>query len=575
MKAIILAGGYSKRLWPLTTELPKSFLEFDGKPVIDHIMEQLDDVELIDEVIVSTNRKFEYFFVYWIGKSTYKTKISLHVEDSDNNNKKLGAIGAINHIAKTEQLIEDFLVVSGDNLFEFNLDTFVKTSRARGETSLAVKDVQTTSRFSKLGVVSLDDNLRVKRFKEKPVDDDSTIVCSGVYYFAAGTGKLIHTYLTDGNSADSTGFLLEWLVAKDEPVWAWPFDEAWFDIGTHASLDEAKKYYRDIKGTVLITGGVGYVGYHVADLLYQDGFNVKILDLLIYGFEPDSRYDFVLGDVRNSNDVKKAMEGVDYVVHLAALSNDPSVDLSPDKGIEINYNSTKLVASIAKEFGVKRFLFPSSCSVYGDIEQELLNEDDRTRPLTLYAHTKLASENVLRSMANEHFDVCMFRYGTLFGHSGFMRFDLVANVVPIEAIVDKEILLFGDGGQRRPMLHVRDAARAMVIGVKSNQRFDGAVFNIGDDAMNYTVAKLTHEIQEHLFPEINIKVIPEKMDTRSYSVDFSRAREKLGFHAEIDIITGVGEMSEKLKAGYYGNPRADIYFRVKHLKNSTSNRLGI
>jgi len=564
LKAIILAGGYSKRLWPITREIPKSFLEFGGKPVIDHIMEKIEQVSDIDEVIVSTNKKFEYFFVHWIGNSNYKKPIKLIVEETTEENKKLGAIGAINYVIDKTNLDEDFVLIAGDNLFECDLNEFVDFFKQKNTISIAVNDVKSFERVRKLGVVELNNNNKVISFVEKPQQPKTTTICSGVYAFPKKEVGTIKKYLNDGNKPDSPGFLLEWMIKNNHEINGWVFDAHWFDIGTHASFDEAKKFYQDLKGTVLVTGGLGYLGHHVIEELIKEGYNVKVLDLALYGFEPDDNYEFIKGDIRDENDVKKALEGTDYVIHLAALSNDPSCDVSPDKGIEINYNGTKLVAKLAKKMGIKKFIFPSSCSVYGAPKEDIVSEEDKTGPLTLYAQTKLASEQFLKSLVNEKFDIAIFRFGTLFGHSKNMRFDLVANIIPVEAVVDGEMKLFG-GSQSRPLLHVNDAARLLVSAIQHNEPFKAGPINVGNQ--NYTIKALTEEIQENIFPNINIKEYPENVDSRSYQVNFDKLKNVLGFETKTNIITGVSEIAEKLKNKEYGNPRDDQYFRVKHIMN--------
>lgn len=566
MKAVILAGGYSKRLWPITTEIPKAFLEFDGRPVIDHIMARVDEIADVEEVFVSTNKKFEYFFVYWMGQRQYRTPVHLVVEDTASDTRKLGALGALDFVMEQHGINEEVLLIAGDNLFEFDLESFVRRFKANGITTVAVKDIRSEKRVKRLGVVTLGDDDSVTRFVEKPIDTDSTVVCAGIYAFPADFRTTLRSYLGQGNNPDSTGYLFEWMLSEGRPIKAWTFTDPWFDVGTHQSLNEAKKYYRDLKGTILVTGGVGYLGHHVTEMLYEMGFNVKVLDLLLYEFSPDPKYEFILGDVRSHADLRRALEGVDGIVHLAGLSNDPSVDLSPDKGMDINYVSTRVLVDAAREMGVQRIVFASTCSVYGAVSKERVNEDDKPNPLTLYAHTKLASEYLLRGAADEQLDTCILRFGTLFGHSRHMRFDLVANIIAVEAVVDREIKLFG-GSQERPMLHVKDAARAICESMSALTPFEGQVLNVGSSDQNYSIRDLTYEIRDNIFPGVPVKEIPENVDERSYSVDFSRISDSMGYRTTVGIVEGVGEIAEHLRSQDYGDPRDDRYFRVTYLRN--------
>ncbi|MBS3140756.1 SDR family oxidoreductase [Candidatus Woesearchaeota archaeon] len=316
---------------------------------------------------------------------------------------------------------------------------------------------------------------------------------------------------------------------------------------------------------VLVTGGNGYLGWHVVNELLSKGHNVKILDLNLYDFHIRDDLDFIKGDVRNLDDVKKAVLGMDSIIHLAALSNDPICNLTSDLAIEINYNGTKNVANLSKEAGVKRLIFMSSCSVYGGQGINGLNENAKLEPLTIYAHTKVAAEIFLKKLADENFDVCLFRSATLYGYSKNMRFDLVANVIPVEAVIDKEIKLFGTGMQLRPLLHVNDAAKALVLAVENKENFNGEVFNLGFNEDNHTIGDLTSKIKNSLFPLINIKEFPGNVDSRSYAVNFDKFSNYFKIEEKKDIIHGVKEIKEAIESKEFSNPRDEKFIRVKYL----------
>ena len=316
---------------------------------------------------------------------------------------------------------------------------------------------------------------------------------------------------------------------------------------------------------VLVTGGNGYLGWHVVNELLSKGHNVKILDLNLYDFHIRDDLDFIKGDVRNLDDVKKAVLGMDSIIHLAALSNDPICNLTSDLAIEINYNGTKNVANLSKEAGVKRLIFMSSCSVYGGQGINGLNENAKLEPLTIYAHTKVAAEIFLKKLADENFDVCLFRSATLYGYSKNMRFDLVANVIPVEAVIDKEIKLFGTGMQLRPLLHVNDAAKALVLAVENKENFNGEVFNLGFNEDNHTIGDLTSKIKNSLFPLINIKEFPGNVDSRSYAVNFDKFSNYFKIEEKKDIIHGEKEIKEAIESKEFSNPRDEKFIRVKYL----------
>jgi len=316
---------------------------------------------------------------------------------------------------------------------------------------------------------------------------------------------------------------------------------------------------------VLVTGGNGYLGWHVVNELLLKKHSVCILDSNIYDFPLRKDVEYIHGDVRNIDDVRRSVQGVHAVIHLAALSNDPLCALTSDLAIEINYNGTKNVALLSKEAGVSRFVFMSSCSVYGGQGKTRLNESSSLDPLTLYAHTKVASESFLKNLVDSSFDVCIFRAATLYGYSKHMRFDLVANIIPVEAVVDKEIKLFGTGSQLRPLLHVHDAAKVLVVAVEDSHLFQGEIFNLGFNEDNYTMRDLTFTLKDSLFSNIPVKEIPNSTDHRSYAVSFDKFYARFRPSFKKDLISGVDEIKQSLETKEFSNPRHSQFIRVKHL----------
>ena len=568
MKVVILAGGYGTRLKSVTKEIPKCFLEFGGKKVVERIIEKIEPVAAVDEVIISTNSRFRGQIESWMKHFRASKSISLVVERTDSERNKLGAIRAIDFVVNEKKIRKDLLVIAGDNLFEFDLRDFVSACRKTGDVRLAVSDVGSFDFRQKLGLVDTDEEENITSFEEKPKSPKTTLVCAGLYFFPADKIVKISKYLESGGCPDTVGYLFEWMLAEKEALKAWRFSETWFDIGTEKPYLEAKhKYAGDEQkiAKVLVTGGVGYLGGVLVSQLLEEGFYVRVLDRLFYDFEPDDRVEFIEGDVRDVETVNKAFNGVDTVIHLAALSNDPSCELAFNSALEINYNGTKQVAVLAKAAGVRRFLFPSSCSIYGALgNDEMASESSLLEPVSFYAQLKVASEMQIKELVDDHFDACILRLATLYGHSPNMRFDLIGNIVPVEALVDGVIKLFG-GTQCRPLLHVGDAARAFTLATKHEAPFRGGCFNVGSDRNNFTVRALTEFLRDRLFKNVPIEEFPEKVDPRSYRVDFGRFGKITGFSTERELAEGVGEVAEKIRTNVYGNPRDEQYFRVKCL----------
>ena len=186
---------------------------------------------------------------------------------------------------------------------------------------------------------------------------------------------------------------------------------------------------------MLVIGGGGYIGSALLPKLLDSGYHVRLLDLLIFGDEPiqkilnHPRLEVRRGDFRHVEQVADALQGVDSVVHLGAIVGDPACNLDEELTIEVNLTATRMIAELAKASGVERLVFASTCSVYGATE-EMLDERSIVKPISLYGHTKLASERVLLAMANDRFQPTILRFSTIYGLSGRTRFDLVVNLSP-------------------------------------------------------------------------------------------------------------------------------------------------
>jgi nucleoside-diphosphate-sugar epimerase/dTDP-glucose pyrophosphorylase len=570
MKAVVLAGGYGTRLWPLTQEIPKCFLDFGGRKLIEAILERLDSVPEIDEVLISTNRKFEEQFRQWLSGYRHTKALTLVVDNPTSDNDKLGAIGALDYLVHQQRIHDDLMIVAGDNLFECDLTEFVHALTQHQAITLAINNVRNFDTKQQLGVVELNSSKDVVSFIEKPETPTSTLVCTGLYLFPRASLGLFKKYLDSGRSSDNLGYLFEWLLQEKTPIRGWEFEEEWFDIGTFKPYLAAKRRYEssDKIAKVLVTGGSGYLGGVLIPDLLKEGYDVRVLDTLLYDFAPDDRVEFIKGDVRDPKVTAEALRDVDLLVHLAALSNDPSSDLFPNETVEINYNATNQTFRLAQEAGIRRMVFISSCSIYGATEgNRPAIESDALQPISLYAQMKVAAEMELKKLhPRGGTDLCILRFPTLYGHSPFMRFDLIANIIPVEAVVDHHIQLFG-GAQFRPLLHIRDAARSICVALKSATPFEARSFNVGSNANNYSVRDLTNRLRAALFPEVPIQEQSENVDPRSYQVSFDAFERETGFKAKEDLVDGVGEVAEHITTGTYGAPREDSrFFRVRHLK---------
>jgi glucose-1-phosphate thymidylyltransferase len=236
MKAVVLAGGYATRLWPITRNRPKMLLPVGEMTVIDIIFDDLEDDDRIDEVFVSTNEAFAEDFEEYLGNSEYE-KPTLSVEETTEEDEKFGVVGALAQLIEREGVEDDLLVVAGDNLLSFDMSEFVDYFYEQETTSLAAYDVGTEEKAKAYGLVELDGE-RVIDFQEKPENPKSTLVSIACYAFPADTLPQFDAYLAGDNNPDEPGWFIQWLQGE-EPVHAFTFDGAWYDIGTPASYLEA------------------------------------------------------------------------------------------------------------------------------------------------------------------------------------------------------------------------------------------------------------------------------------------------------------------------------------------------
>jgi glucose-1-phosphate thymidylyltransferase len=240
MKAVVLAGGYATRMWPITKDRPKMFLPVGDGTVIDVIFEDLEADPRVDEVFVSTNERFAGEFETFIADSPYE-KPTLSVEETVEEDEKFGVVGALAQLIDRENVDDDLVVIAGDNLLSFDVGEFVDFFENAGTPCLAAYDVESKERAKSYGLVQLDGD-RVTDFQEKPDDPQSTLVSIACYAFPAGTLPDFDTYLADGNNPDEPGWFLQWLQGRGA-VHAFTFDGAWFDIGTPESYLDAVSWY--------------------------------------------------------------------------------------------------------------------------------------------------------------------------------------------------------------------------------------------------------------------------------------------------------------------------------------------
>jgi len=245
MKVIILAAGYATRLYPLTLTQPKPLLPVAGKPMIEHVLDNLAPIGGIDRVYVVTNAKFASHFQKWADAyraSKAKLDFTIVNDGSTDDTNKLGAIGDLHLVITRERVEDDIIVVAGDNLFSEELTGFGSFCREKKAPVLAVYDVGDLEAVKKYNSISVDADGKITFFEEKPKNPTSTLTGIALYFYPATTLKLIKQYIAEGNNPDQPGRLIQWLYMR-VPVYTWRVPGLWYDIGSKESLEEANRIF--------------------------------------------------------------------------------------------------------------------------------------------------------------------------------------------------------------------------------------------------------------------------------------------------------------------------------------------
>ena len=246
MKAIILCGGFAKRMWPLTMNRPKHLLPVNGKPMLEYVLEEIETIHDFSKVYISTNAKFAPQFESFISKRSNDLDVELVVEPTMKEEEKLGSLGALSRLIKDKNIDEDVLIIGGDNLFEFNMIELVKHLDAKRENIIVTEDVKDTERAKLYGIVEVNQDHKVLSFEEKPQNPKSTLASTACYLLTSEGVKGLLRYVDEGNDPDKMGHFIQWFI-KNHNVYAFRFDGRWFDIGSLEEYHEADDYFR-IKG---------------------------------------------------------------------------------------------------------------------------------------------------------------------------------------------------------------------------------------------------------------------------------------------------------------------------------------
>ncbi len=300
---------------------------------------------------------------------------------------------------------------------------------------------------------------------------------------------------------------------------------------------------------ILVTGGSGYIGSILIQKLLAAEHEVHVVDRFFFGetLEDNPRLKKIRADCRNLG--SDLFSGIDAVIDLVAISNDPSGETFETATYQINHQSRANTAKLAKENGVKRYILPSSCSIYGFQKEGLIaDENSATNPLTTYAKANEMAEQSIIPLADKDFCVTVLRQATVYGYSPRMRFDLAINGMTYGAWKERKLPLMRDGKQWRPMIHVKDTSDAMIFMLEQDPvDINGEIFNSGSEANCYQIGNLAEKIAKVVGEDVEIEWYGDT-DIRSYNVSFKKIKD-LGFDAQYTAEDGALEILDKLESG--------------------------
>jgi len=307
---------------------------------------------------------------------------------------------------------------------------------------------------------------------------------------------------------------------------------------------------------ILVTGGAGYVGSTLVPMLLEQGHKVRVLDLLKFGGHgllpccQHRGFELIRGDIGDDATVKTAIQGVDAIIHLAAVVGYPACKKEPQVAIATNVEGTRTL--LRHRVKSQAFLYASTGSIYGTVPDYICREDTPKTPITLYGETKAAAEDMVMEAGNS----IAYRFATAFGVSNRMRLDLMPNDFTYQAVRNRSLIVY-EAGFKRTFVHVRDMARSFIFALERWDAVKDDVYNVGHESMNFTKEQVARKVMEHVDYYLHFAEVGKDADQRNYEVSYEKIRAK-GFETTIDLDTGVAELVRAARLIEFQNPFANV-----------------
>ncbi len=303
---------------------------------------------------------------------------------------------------------------------------------------------------------------------------------------------------------------------------------------------------------ILITGGAGYVGCILVDLLLKKGYKITVFDNLMFGVESilkhfiNPNFNFIKGDIRHEEEIKQALEGKDLVIHLAAIVGYPACNKDQRRAKEVNINGTENI--VKNLLPNQKFIFASTGSNYGEIKTGKCTEQTPLNPQSLYAETKIKGEEITK----KHDNCVIYRYATAFGLSSRPRLDLMPNDFVFQALKNKSLIVY-EKDFKRSFIHVKDMADSFLFAIENFDKMKGETYNVGSDNMNATKEDVVNLIQKVIPVYVHYGPLGKDLDKRNYEVDYEKLRS-IGFKTTISLEEGINELVKGLDNIHIVNP---------------------
>ncbi len=307
---------------------------------------------------------------------------------------------------------------------------------------------------------------------------------------------------------------------------------------------------------ILVTGGAGYVGSTLVPMLLEQGHKVRVYDSLRFGGHgllpccQNRHFDLIKGDICDEPALAGALEGMDAVVHLAAIVGYPACKKEPQVAQATNVDGTRTLLKVRKPD--QKVIYASTGSIYGSVPDYVCNENTPTAPITLYGETKAQAEDMILAAGNS----VAYRYATAFGVSNRMRLDLMPNDFTYQAVKNRNLIVY-EGGFKRTFVHVRDMARSIMFALDRWDHVKDDVYNVGHESMNFTKEDVARQVLKHTDYYLHFAEVGTDADKRNYEVSYEKIRAK-GFETTIDLDRGIAELVRAAKLIEFQNPFANV-----------------